>query len=660
MSFFIEEFKNNYDYFIFINTNSKIKFEFPSKEMFEIAENGIYCFEKFKYGSSVFVHKKFIIQYLRFLNESYSNLEIINEFSNMKSHRYNNTFNHDNFFKFAIYKHGIQYKEVKNINVFNENDNFIIEEVNKNYELWNMNFKWEYIDGNFILNNNQLFDWLFYVNENLDLQDLKINTKIKALEHFLDYGFKEGRFFNFENKNRKLENKCIFMCVFGKLKYVEMSYLLLESLFIYGNLDENTEVLIYTSTEYMNLIKESNLYCENKIKFEINDLYKTVEECCFSRLDIFKLKSSLNYDKILYIDTDILIKDDINKVFNICNNDILYVLEEGAINHDGEFWGKTLFGNELHNYEDKTAFTSGIILFKNSSQIKILFNKIIDHFKNFKYNGSFYDQPYIVYNSFKYKMYNNKLMKEFCINNDTNIHSNKVIHHFPGGPEYTPVKIQTMRNFLNSIKDFTISSNIQKTTKIVNEILIPIVHHCGEPLEGNIFTVHLRTDQNNSVPATNKRKNISNLVLNLNITNVMEIGFNAGFSTLLMLISNPRLHIDCFDLGEHRYTMPCYLKLKEIFGNRLKLKIGNSVEILANHQSKYDLIHIDGGHSVEVASSDIENCYRFSNKGTILIFDDYDFPHLHTLWDKYINNLNLKNLVTNVYECPLHDAKYVS
>ena len=54
----------------------------------------------------------------------------------------------------------------------------------------------------------------------------------------------------------------------------------------------------------------------------------------------------------------------------------------------------------------------------------------------------------------------------------------------------------------------------------------------------------------------NKSKNISNLVLNKNIKNVMEIGFNSGFSTLLMLISNPNIHISCFDLGEHKYTIP--------------------------------------------------------------------------------------------------------
>ena len=105
----------------------------------------------------------------------------------------------------------------------------------------------------------------------------------------------------------------------------------------------------------------------------------------------------------------------------------------------------------------------------------------------------------------------------------------------------------------------------------------------------------------------NKSKNISNMVLNKNLKNVMEIGFNAGFSTLLMLLTNPNINITCFDLGDHKYTMLCYNKMKETFGNRINIIIGDSTKTLPNINDKYELIHIDGGHSTEVANSDIVN-----------------------------------------------------
>jgi lipopolysaccharide biosynthesis glycosyltransferase len=451
---------------------------------------------------------------------------------------------------------------------------------------------------------------------------------------------------------------CIFICVFTQEKYVDMFFLLLESIFIYGNLDNNTHILVYTSTAFMNIIKKSHLFNE-KIKFEINDTYNNIDRACKARLDVFNLPSIINYNKILYLDTDIIIKDNINKVFDVCEQDILYVLEEegGKIDSDTDFWGKTLFGNEINNYNDKSAFTSGILLFNNCEKIKDLFIKINEDIINRPYNFCCCDQPYIVYNAFKYNLYNNKILKSLAVNNDNNIHSDKVIHHFPGGPGAYQHKIINMTNFLNNIKDFTINNNINKTKAYIDTNLLPIIYNCGELLEGNIFTIHHTTVYTDVY--LNKSKNISNLVLNKSIKKVMEIGFNSGFSTLLMLISNPNINITCFDLGEHKYTIPCYEKLKETFGDRINITIGDSTKTLQNVNDIYDLIHIDGGHSTEVADSDIINSYRLSKKGTILIMDDYDFTNLHNLWDSYIIKYNLKILDIGVYITSHHDIKYV-
>ena len=449
---------------------------------------------------------------------------------------------------------------------------------------------------------------------------------------------------------------CIFLCVFYEKKYIDMLYLLLESIFIYGNLDENTNILIYTSTLFMNIIKQSHLFNSEKIIFELNDTYNSIDSACKSRLDLFNLPSISNYNKILYLDTDILVKDYINKVFDVCQEDILYVLEEGEI--DEIHWGKTLFGNETHNYSDKTAFSSGVLLFNNSEKIKDLFSKINEDIIKRPYKFVCCDQPYIVYNAFKYNLYNNKVLKSVVVNNDHNIHSDKVIHHFPGGPGVYQNKIVYMTEFLKSIKDFTINNNINKTKAYIDTNLLQIIRNCGEQHEGNIFMLHHTTNYTNVF--LNKTKNISNLVLNKNIKSVMKIGFNSGFSTLLMLISNPNICISCFDLGEHRYTIPCYERLKETFGDRINITIGDSTKTLQNVNGNYDLIHIDGGHSTEVATCDIVNSYRLSKKGTILIMDDYDFPNLHNLWDSYINAYNLKALNINLYDSPHHDVKFVS
>ena len=243
--------------------------------------------------------------------------------------------------------------------------------------------------------------------------------------------------------------KCIFCCVFNQLNYVNMFYLLLKSILTYGKLDNETKILIYTSTQFMNIIKTNNLFNNEIIIFEINDDYNNIDKSCKSRLDLFHLPSIANFDKILYLDTDIIVKDDINKVFDVCKEDILYVLEEGDICSKTNYWGNVLFGNEVNNYSDKTAFTSGILLFNNCEKIKVLFENIQKDIIKRPYNFECYDQPYIVYNAFKYNAYNNKLLIPLVINNDYNTNSDKIIHHFPGGPGYYERKINIMTRFLN-------------------------------------------------------------------------------------------------------------------------------------------------------------------------------------------------------------------
>jgi len=194
-------------------------------------------------------------------------------------------------------------------------------------------------------------------------------------------------------------------------------------------------------------------------KFVINDNYKTIETACKARLDLFDLlvttEYKYNYQKILYLDTDIIVKGNLNLVFDLCTQDKLYVLEEGSIDNDSDFWGKTLFLNagDLELYTNKsTAFTSGILLFNNCEKIKELFTNIRNDMIARPFKFYCHDQPYIVYNAFKYDLYDNQLLKPFVVNNDYCINSSKIIHHFPGGPGQHIHKLKFMVSFLTGLK----------------------------------------------------------------------------------------------------------------------------------------------------------------------------------------------------------------
>ena len=395
---------------------------------------------------------------------------------------------------------------------------------------------------------------------------------------------------------------CIFICVFNQEKYVDMFFLLLESIFIYGNLDNNTDIVVYTCTSFMNTIKQSHLFNNEKIFFEINDSYNDLDSACKSRLDLFNLPSVTNYNKILYLDTDILIKDDINKVVDLVKEDVLYVLEEGEINSDTDYWGKTLFGEEINNYDDKTAFTSGIMAFNNCEKIKDLFNKINEDIINRPYNFSCYDQPYIVYNAFKYNLYNNKILKSFVVNNDSNIHSDKVIHHFPGGPGVYQHKINAMTNFLNNIKLNTYS----------------------------LFdkTIHIETDI--WTCSSKMRIDIADFFVSKKNYKIAEIGSHKGYSTRILS-----------KIFSKVYAVDNSIEWTEFNKNFNEDATNIEYVMLDIYKDSWEILpddievsFIDAGHSYECCKSDILNSINQFKNLQYIIFDDYG------VWDGVKKNVD--------------------
>jgi hypothetical protein len=112
------------------------------------------------------------------------------------------------------------------------------------------------------------------------------------------------------------------------------------------------------------------------------------------------------------------------------------------------------------------------------------------------------------------------------------------------------------------------------------------------------------------------------------VTSIAEIGFNAGHSTLLMLMSNPTAIVQSFDNGQHAYSEKAFQYLKERFPNRsLDIEWGDSVKtvplIHARHPDrKFDIVIVDGGHAFDIAIADIINLRRLSHPNTLLIVDD--------------------------------------
>jgi len=256
---------------------------------------------------------------------------------------------------------------------------------------------------------------------------------------------------------------CIFICVFNQEKYVDMFLVMLDSLLSFGNLNKTQhEILVYTSSKFKEMIEQHPLFStaqeQTNMVFAINDNYITVDAACKARLDLFDLAQVQSYSKVLYLDTDIIIKGDITGLFDLPLEDKLYALKEGRIEDRNNSHGLLLFRLAPFRLpRNRSAFTTGILLFNNCARIKELFTEVKKLIIKFPYRFHCADQPYIVYMAFRRQAYDNKLMCDYAINNSSDLNSNKIIHHFTGGPGYYQPKIPAMIDFLSKLKLLNIS-----------------------------------------------------------------------------------------------------------------------------------------------------------------------------------------------------------
>ena len=200
----------------------------------------------------------------------------------------------------------------------------------------------------------------------------------------------------FEKELIVSDNYLIYFSVFFDKGYLQLLKYFLVSLKLYSKL-ESIDLLIFTSEDFR--IEINKIAKELQLKIFIKTFnFNNMFEASAARLHIFEYENIDHYNKILYLDTDIIIQGNIMKIFECLTEDKLYAVKENDINTS--FNGAFFF--DFNKFDITTpAFNAGVLLFKNSSNIRRVFQDINNHIEIFNKEDSLrppcLEQPFVVY-----------------------------------------------------------------------------------------------------------------------------------------------------------------------------------------------------------------------------------------------------------------------
>jgi len=250
----------------------------------------------------------------------------------------------------------------------------------------------------------------------------------------------------------KLNRSLVYFCVFHQKGYADLLKYLLISLKMFSNY-ELIDLLVFTSENLVDYINSIGNELFLKIQIKTFD-FKTMHEAGCARLHIFEYENINEYSNILYLDTDIIIQGDLNKLFDCLKEDKLYAKKEYDINGTGH--GALFFDFTKWNPTDK-SLNSGVLLFKNSSNMRTLFNTVNTHIATLKEKDSLLpecmDQSFIAYNFIRTSMCNLEDISEYIYLAEKSLpdSSNIIIVHFTAPIGNYMHKMERMKNYLNKI-----------------------------------------------------------------------------------------------------------------------------------------------------------------------------------------------------------------
>jgi hypothetical protein len=387
----------------------------------------------------------------------------------------------------------------------------------------------------------------------------------------------------------------------------------------------------------------NKLYCE-KYNLEIilsNKPRYNNRHPAWERLPLL-LENITNFDYLIWIDSDAFFYNDANNIIDIINS-----------NKNVNF----IFSNDIGD----NNINSGIFIVKNSQySIDFLTKWAYDEelYKNNPY-PYWWDQGVLVdmWNKNILDIQNNSsvikygILQHFFL--DDKRDNETYVFHLAGKKNI--IRYIVSRNYFNKINNIIMDcieseyeyENKNDEKQMYLDDLKNIIIKSNILFEGSCF-YHNHTLS--ILPELHSKQ------LNLfwcgkqAVENICEIGFNAGHSTMVMLLgrTNTPLNFTIFDIGRHSYTKPSFEYIKSKFSHvNFEYIEGDSTIMMPewiNNNSelmyKYDVVHINGGRTQHCVSNDMKNSDLLVKTNGLVIVDDTNCEQINECVNLYISTGN--------------------
>lgn len=173
------------------------------------------------------------------------------------------------------------------------------------------------------------------------------------------------------------------------------------------------------------------------------------------KLEIFDYLEKTNYDKVLYLDCDIVVTGELSKIFDVIEfPGLLYVVPENGT-HNNKFWSlpfRPYNARQLLEFHDNEIppFNSGQFCFINHGIILLenMFKEIrVDMDMNLDKDWGLYEQGYLNYwfNTSRNIDYSIAELVDVSCSKKEALDKNKIIHHFADYTMDYRIKLQKMK-----------------------------------------------------------------------------------------------------------------------------------------------------------------------------------------------------------------------